>query len=190
MYSGFDHVLRDQIRMRSPERIEFYTEYLDLVRFPAASRAEDLVKLFKVKYSQQKPDLIIPVSYSALQFLIDHNKGLFPGTPMVALFNQRKLDDLKQRLARNPGEKVTGVTSNDEPARTVELALRLQPDTQHVAVVVGSSSLENYWRDQLIEDLSPYNHRVELIYLTGTSLDELLNRVAALQIGRASCRER
>ena len=102
IYSGFDHVLREQIRMRSPQRIEFYTEYLDLVRFPAASHAEDLVKLFKVKYSQQKPDLIIPVSYSALQFLIDHNKGLFPSTPMVALFNQRKLDDLKQRLARSP----------------------------------------------------------------------------------------
>ena len=180
IYFGFDHVLREQIRMRSPQRIEFYTEYLDLVRFPAASHAEDLVKLFKVKYSQQKPDLIIPVSYSALQFLIDHTKDLFPGTPMVALFNQRKLDDLKQRLARSPGEKVTGVTSNDQPALAVDLALRLQPDTQHVAVVVGSSSLENYWRDQLIQDLSPYSQRVELIYLTGTSLDELLKRVAAL----------
>lgn len=180
IYSGFDHVLRERIRMRLPQRVEFYTEYLDLVRFPTASHAEDMVKLLRLKYSQQKPDLIIPVSYSALQFLVDHRKDLFSGTPMVALFNQRKLDDLKQRLARSPGENITGVTSTDEPARTVDLALRLQPDTQHVAVVVGSSSLENYWRDQLRQDLSPYSGRVELIYLTGISLDELLKRVAAL----------
>jgi len=180
IYSGFDHVLRERIRIRMSNPVEFYTEYLDLVRFPAASHAEEMVKLLKLKYSQQKPDLIIPVSYSALQFLIDHSNDLFPGTPMVALFNQRKLDDLKQRIARSPGEKVTGVTSTDEPARTVDLALRLQPDTQHVAVVVGSSSLENYWRDQLRQDLLPYSGRVELIYLTGTSLDELLKRVAAL----------
>ena len=180
VYSGFDHVLRERIRMRLPERVEFYTEYLDLVRFPAASHAEDMVNLLKLKYSRQKLDLIIPVSYSALQFLIDQGRDLFPGTPMVALFNQRKLDDLKQRLAQNPGKKITGVTSSDEPARTLDLALRLQPDTQHVAVVLGSSSLENYWRDQLKKDLSPYSGKVDLIYLTGNSLDELLKRAAGL----------
>ena len=130
IYSGFDHVLRERIRIRMPDPVEFYTEYLDLVRFPTSAHAEDMVRLLKLKYSQQKPDLIIPVSYSALQFLIDHCKDLFPGTPMVALFNQRKLDDLKQRLAQSPGEKITGVTSNDEPARTIDLALRLQPDTR------------------------------------------------------------
>jgi len=180
IYSGFDRVLRERIRMRMQDRVEFYTEYLDLVRFPAASHAEDMVKLLKLKYAQQKPDLIIPVSYSALEFLIGHSRDLFAGTPVVALFNQRKLGDLKQRLAQSPGEKITGVTSSDEPARTLDLALRLQPDTRQVAVVVGSSPLENYWRDQLKQDLSPYAGKVELTYLTGTSLDELLKRVTAL----------
>src|SRR5579863_600680 len=157
IYSGFDHVLREQIRMRVHDRVEFYTEYLDLVRFPEASRNQDLVKLLQLKYSHQKPDLIVPVSYSALQFLMDECKDLFAGTPEVALFNQRRLDDLKQRLAHDPAQNITGVTSTDDPSRTLDLSLRLQPDTQRVAVLVGSSPLELYWYDQLKHDLSPYS---------------------------------
>lgn len=180
IYSGFDHALREQIRMGTHDRVEFYTEYLDLVRFPRAARTEDLIQLLKLKYSRQKPDLIVPVSYAALEFLMDECKDLFAGTPMVALFNQRRLDDLKQRLARNPQENITGVTSTDDPSRTLDLALRLQPDTQRVAVLVGSSPLEQYWYDQLKHDLSPYSGRVEITYLTGVSLDELQKRVAQL----------
>jgi len=180
IYSDFDHELRQQIRLRARDRIEFYTEYLDLVRFPETSGHQDLVKLLKLKYSLQKPDLIVPVSYSALQFLMDECKDLFAGTPEVALFNQRRLGEVKQRLASEPAQDITGVTSVDDPSRTLDLALRLQPDTQRVAVIIGSSPLEQYWYDQLKHDLLPYAGRVEVMYLTGISLDELQKRVAQL----------
>lgn len=180
IYTGFDHVFRSQLRMRSRGRVEFYTEYLDLVRFPAAAHVKNMVKLLGLKYSEQKPDLIVPVSYSAIQFLVDAGKDLFPGTPIVALFNVRRLDDLKARIASAPRLKITGVTSTDEPARTLDLALRLQPDTQHLAVVVGSSSLEKYWLDQLKQDFSPYARKIEITYLAGLSMEEMLKRIAAL----------
>jgi PAS domain S-box-containing protein len=180
IYSGFDHVLRSELRMHARDRVEFYTEYLDLVRFPATAHAKDLVKLLKLKYSEQKPDLIVPVSYSAVQFLVGEGKDLFPGTPVVALFNTRRLDDLRARIAAAPGLKITGVGSTDEPARTLALALRLQPDTKGVAVVVGNSPLEKYWLDQLKQDFSPYSGTVEITYLTGMSVAEVLKRVAAL----------
>ena len=178
IYNGLDRALRSQLRLRLPDRVEFFTEYLDLVRFPTPEHAQNISKLLKMKYSEQKPDLVIPVSYAAIQFLMGEGKDLFPGTPMVALFNARRLDDL--RLHLSPKQAITGVASTDEPARTLDLALRLQPDTKHVAVVVGSSQLEQYWIDQLKRDFAPYSEKVEISYLTGLSMQDLLKQIAGL----------
>lgn len=181
IYSGFDHILRAQVRMRVRGRVEFYTEYLDMIRFPAPEHARETVKLLKLKYAQRKPDLVVPVSYSAVQFLMGEGKELFPGTPVVALFNVRRLEDLNHRVAAGPsGPGVTGVASTDEPVRTLDLALRLQPDTERVAIVVGSSLLERYWLDQLKQDFSPYAGKVEITYLTGQSVDEMLKQIRVL----------
>ncbi len=181
MYTGFDHVLRSELRSGVRERVEFYTEYLDLVRFPSPAHAANLVKLLKLEFGEQKPDLIVPVSYSAMQFLLGDGKELFPGTPAVALFNARRLDELKQRIAAGTtGRDITGVASTDEPSRTLDLALRLQPDTQRVAVVVGCSPVEKYWVDQLKQDFSPYRQTVEVDYLTGLTMNEVLRDVAEL----------
>jgi PAS domain S-box-containing protein len=181
IYTGFDHVLRSQVRSGAKDRVEFYTEYLDLVRFPAPAHAANLVQLLKLKYAEQKPDLIVPVSYSATQFLLGEGKELFPGTPMVALFNVRRLDELKQRIATGTaGKSVTGVAATDEPTRTLDLALHLQPDTQRVVIIVGSSPVEKYWVDQLKHDFSAYSQTVEVTYLTGLTMNEFLTRVAKL----------
>jgi len=181
MYSGFDHVLRSELRSGLRDRVEFYTEYLDLVRFPGPAHASNLVKLLKLEFSEQKPDLIIPVSYSAMKFLLEEGKELFPGTPAVALFNSRRLEEVKRRISTGTaGRDITGVASADEPSRTLDLALRLQPDTQRVVVVAGSSPLEQYWLEQLKQDFLPYRHTVEIDYLTGLAMNDILRQVASL----------
>src|ERR1700732_5041324 len=181
IYTGFDHILRSQLRSDVRDRVEFYTEYLDLVRFPGSAHAANLVQLLKLKYSEQKPDLIVRVSYSAIQFLLGEGKELFPGTPIVVLFNVRRLGELRQRVASEAvGRGVTGVASTDEPARTLDLALQLQPDTQRVVIVVGSSRVEKYWLHQLKHDFSSYSQKVEITYLTGLTMNEFLTRVAKL----------
>ena len=72
------------------------------------------------------------------------------------------------------------MASTDEPVQTLDLAVRLQPDTQRVVVVVGSSQLERYWVDQLKHDFLPYSGKIEVSYLTGLTMNEVLRRVAEL----------
>jgi len=181
MYTGIDRVLRSELRSGVRDRVEFYTEYLDLVRFSSPAHAANLVKLLKLEFSEQKPDLIVPVSYAAMRFLLEEGKDLFPGVPAVALFNARRLDELKRRIAGGAaGRDITGVASTDEPIKTLDLALQLQPDTQRVAVVVGCSPVEKFWVDQLKQDFLPYRQRVEVEYLTGLTMKEVLSRVAEL----------
>src|SRR5579863_9265368 len=181
LYAGFDRVLRSELRSGLPERVELYTEYLDLVRFPGSGHADDLVTLLKLKFSEHPPDLVVPVSYAAVQFLLGRGKELFPGTPMVALFNVRRLDDLKQVIAQGKaGRAITGLASTDEPARTLDFALRLQPDTERVAVVVGASSGERFWLEELKRDFSAYQHRVAITFLAALPMDDLLKKVSEL----------
>src|SRR5205823_1925636 len=129
---------------------------------------------------RKKADLIVPVSYSALQFVTGEGKDVFPGIPIVALFNQRRLEDLRQYIEHNPAQSITGVASDDDPASTLDLALQVQLDTQHVVVIVGTSSLEHYWLDQLQHDHASFTGEVDIVYLTGISVDDLLKRIVAL----------
>ena len=181
LYTGFDHVLRSELRLGLQERVEFYTEYLDLVRFPSKDHSANLVKMLKLEFSEQKPDLIIPVSYSAMKFLLEDGKELFPATPAVALFNSRRLEDVQGRIrAGTAGRDITGVASADEPARTLDLALHLQPDTERVVVVVGCSPVEKFWVEQLKQDFLPYREKVQVEFLNGLTMNDILGRVAAL----------
>jgi len=181
IYTGFDHALRSELRSEVRDRVEFYTEYLDLVRFPSAAHAANLVKLLKLEFSEHQPDLIVPVSYAAMQFLLEDGKELFPGTPVVALFNARRLDELQRSTATEAARRhITGVASTDEPVRTLDLALRLQPDTKQVAVVVGDSPVDKYWTDQLKHDFEPYSPTVKITYLSGLTMNQLVKQVAGL----------
>jgi two-component system cell cycle sensor histidine kinase/response regulator CckA len=178
IYSGLDESLHARLRTQLPYRVEFYTEYLDLVRFPDPEHRDNLVKLLQLRLAGKKLDLIIPVSYSALDFLLSAGKDLFPGTPIVSLFNDRRSGDVKLRMQQHP--LFTGVEGKDEPAETVDLALRLQPDTNRVAVIVGDSPLEKFWLGQLQADFASYEKGVTFTYLTHLSMDVLLKQVAEL----------
>jgi PAS domain S-box-containing protein len=181
LYSGFDQVLRLTLRSKLPDRVEFYTEYLDLVRFPDRSHADNLVESLRLRFSEKKPDLVIAVSYSALNFLLSNGEELFPKTPIVTLFNERRAGELKQKMAQGlVRQNITGVEGRDDPKRSVDLARQLQPDTQRVFIVVGSSPLEKFWLKELQADFSTYDPRIAITYLTDLSMDEMLRQVAGL----------
>ena len=85
-------------------------------------------------YGGKKIDLVITFFYPALRFAVDHRQELFPGAPIAfSSVPPRRLED--QKLW--PG--VTGVTMDVDLEGTIDLALRLQPDTTNAAVVVGNS---------------------------------------------------
>ena len=63
---------------------------------------------------------------------------------------------------------------------TVRLALRLLPETRRVALISGMSPQNRHFADLHRERLRAFGDRLELIDLTGLSLEEMLVRVAAL----------
>jgi PAS domain S-box-containing protein len=180
-FYGFDRTLRSSLASKLSGRVEFYTEYVDLVRFPEARHAEILAKLLKLKLSQQKPDLIIAVSYPAINFLLETGKDLFPETPIVfSCVGDSFGENLKTAIARAGRHNVSGILLGNQQVATLKLAFQLQPGTQKVLAVAGTTPLEKFWVNQLEKDLALSQPAITFTYLSNMSMDEILKKVAAL----------
>jgi hypothetical protein len=60
-------------------RVEFYSEFLDVARFPGEEQQQRQRDFFRDKYRARTPDLVIAVSGGALVFLAQHRAELFAG---------------------------------------------------------------------------------------------------------------
>jgi PAS domain S-box-containing protein len=167
--------LESSLRSRVSFPINYYVEYLEARRFEGDARYEkNLVDNLHQTYSTQKLDLVIGAALPALQFAIRHREELFPNVSIVFM----EVDS--GRIAGHklpPG--VTGVTTTVDIPGTIDLALRLHPKTDTVAIVTNISQFENYWLGAVHAELL---HRPELkeIDLVGLAPEELLKKVAAL----------
>jgi signal transduction histidine kinase len=170
--------IRQVLTTQASHPIDFYSEFLDSVRFQGPSYESEFVAFLTQKYRGHKPDLVVTVLPGALEFLGRHRTDLWPDTPAV-FFGVP--DDLASARTTAPG--VTGVLQHVDFAGTLELALRLQPGTRRVVVVSGASDFDRLWRVRAEMALRAYAGRVESSYLDGLAIPELLETVAHLPPG-------
>jgi signal transduction histidine kinase len=75
----------------------------------------------------------------------------------------------------------TGVENDMDPAKTLEIALRLRPGTEHVVVVNGG--IADYDKQQLAavkQELKVFTDHLDITYLTGLAMPDLLERLRHL----------
>lgn len=174
-YKGLDEGLRAVMESSSTHRVEFYTEYLDLMRFPDEANQQRLLDYLSVKYSGRKIDLIFAISPLALNFLTERGTKLFPDTPIV--FTSVNVQNL-HTVHMQPN--ITGVAVKRDIRDTLDVALGVQPDTRRVVVVGGASAIEKSWMTGIQKLLQPYENRVAITYVAGLSMDEVLNQLKSL----------
>lgn len=172
---SFGGAIREGLTARASRRIDFYSEFLDSLRFRGSSYESELVAFLKSKYEGRRPDIVITVFPDALHFLERHRRELWPEAPAVFL---GVLDDMPE--ARAPALGMTGVGTRVDFAGTLDLALRLQPRTRRVVVVSGASDFDRLWRRRAERALQAYAGRLEPSYLEVRSLPDLLATVAHL----------
>lgn len=156
-------------------RIDIDIEAPDLTRFSDPGYIADLLELYRRKYAGNVPNLIIPTYTPALEFLLDHGEDLFPGVPVVFC----GADSLFV-TGREIPPYVTGVASHADITGTAELALQLHPGARRMAVIVGSGHLDQLFERRARQALQSFEDRVDLIWLRGMRLEELLKAVQRL----------
>ncbi|HKB01496.1 MAG TPA: PAS domain S-box protein, partial [Gemmataceae bacterium] len=167
--------LRSTLAAPATGYIEVRNEYVDTNRLHDAGFMDAQVALLKQKYSGRKVDLVIAGLSSGLDFALRYRDELFPGVPVVFV-----AVDEREVLARRLPPDVIGTPIRMDLAGTLDLALRLHPDTRQVYVVAGSSTFDDQWVEEARRTFSPYDNLVQFVYLTGLPMDELLGRVGGL----------
>src|SRR5262249_42610321 len=143
--------------------------------FPGVHQEELLLDFLKQKYAAMRFDLVVTLGPQALDFVIAHGQQLAGGAPIVfSGIGEQALEN------RHPPAHATGIVSRWDFAKTLDLALSLQPDANHVVVVSGSAPFDKEWEAQARRQFHPYESRISFEYLSTLMIEDLLNRVSDL----------
>jgi signal transduction histidine kinase len=154
------------------QRIDYYTEYFDANRFPHPEYESTYFEFLRQKYGRKRVDLLLVVgSDVALDFLSRHREELFSGTPAVFY----SLVPPRNHLANS-----TGLINTLHFAPSLELALALQPDLQHLFVVSGATPADRQFESQARTEFRPFEGRIQITYLSGLLAKDLEARLRTL----------
>lgn len=154
--------------------VEIDTEAPNLVHLSEPGKLDALRNFYRTNYQERKPQLIVSTYTPALQFLLAYGDDLFPGVPVVFVGADQRV------VAAHMAPHVTGITGFADIAGTLELALRAQPDTQRVAVIVGSGPVDKVFERDARQALGQFDGQVDFVWLRGLSTDELVDAVGGL----------
>ncbi|MDQ0323820.1 signal transduction histidine kinase [Pararhizobium capsulatum DSM 1112] len=155
-------------------KIDLFSEFLDLSRFPEAEHVDRMGKFLAEKYAVRQPDVVIALGEQSANFIAKHRASLAKDARLVvAGFNR------STALRMNLPADVTGVFTEFNILKTAELARRLQPDARHLFVIGGSSEFDRWWLEAAKTDLTSFSKNYDTTYLENLTIEELAARAAA-----------
>src|SRR5271166_1664083 len=170
-----DEAIRAAFAVGTNNRVEFYSEFLDVSRFPGEEQQQRQRDFLKDKYRERPPNLVIAVSGGALVFLAEHRAELFTGVPIV--YCSVTGDPHPDHLS---GARISEVPVPDNVAPTLEIMLRLHPDSRQVAIVSGNGPRDRQMADTFRQEMTAFGNRVAFTWLTNLSMEELRGQLSRL----------
>lgn len=170
-----DQSVRDTFRAGLPDGVEFCSESLNLSQFKDPGYDGIVRDHLRRKYAAKRPDLIVAVMQPSLEFLLRDGRSLFPGVPIVFCGVDSSYLEMH---TMPPG--VTGIAIERDYAPTLSIALRLQPDMRDVFVIGGTSNFDRGIEAIARRQLSAFDRRVAVHYVTALPMADLLALVAKL----------
>ena len=146
-----------------------FHEHLDLRRNPSPEHRKLMVAALRQRYLKRHIDLVITLNPDALKFFLDECRAIFPDAPVLALYLPEGFDlpKTKRRIIPHiifPNFK-----------RTIEIALKLLPETKHVYVVSGTHQLDKWLENIIRKDSEAWKGRLQFHYLSHLPIKEISN---------------
>jgi signal transduction histidine kinase/ABC-type uncharacterized transport system substrate-binding protein len=174
-WSDYTQSISSELKRQSPWPLDITNHSV------ITGRSEDdlseiaFAEYLRTLFVKQPLDLIVSIGAPAAAFVQRHRPKLFAATPMVfTVVEQRRID-------------YSILTTNDAvvPVRLdyfalMENILQVLPDTKNVMVIVGSSPIEKFWRDEIRKEVRPFADRLSFTFSDDLSFEEILKRAAAL----------
>ena len=164
---------RDRLQGATAGKIDLFSEFLDLSRFPEDAHLGRMARYMAEKYSDHRPDVVIALGEPAIRFIVDHREAIAPDAKIVFGGFGR---DSASKL--NLPADVVGAFSEFDIAKTLELARALQPDAKNLFVIGGSAAFDRSWLDSARTDLAAAAKDYDTTYLEGLTIDEFAERAS------------
>jgi len=171
---------REEIVKKSKESINLFEVSLDTSQVQDPEGDWPFVEYIRARLSGRQPDLIVPVGVPAASFMKRHREQLFPAAPMMIMGAALRFIN-RATLTDNE----TGILLDLPLTTYFENILRVRPETNNVAVVVGNSPLERFYVSTLHSEFQRYTSKVNIEWLNNLTFEEMLTRAAKLPPGSA-----
>src|SRR5215813_2123747 len=168
----FDQKFQTGLRSKP---IEYYSEYIESNRFPGENQLRLFSDYLKHKYKDRPIDIVVAASDASLDFLLNYRSDLFPQSPVV--FIASRYPTIKE-LSVEPG--LTGILNLSAHEKTVELARKLHPNTQHLYVISGTIEHDKRLETLARKNLGSISNSIDITYLTHLPLQDLVTTVKNL----------
>jgi PAS domain S-box-containing protein len=158
----------------SPDII-MHHEYLDSKRFPSDSHLAKLKELYAHKFSQLKISVIITVDDNAFNFAQSNRAELFNDAPIVFC----GVNFYSPERLRNIAD-CTGIIERNDYLRTINLALRLHQQANHLFIINDLSTTGKANRKALEEILPKISPKVKVTFCKNQTIEQLKKKVRTL----------
>ena len=155
--------------------IQMHGEFLDLARFPDAAHKQRVVQYLSEKYAASPPDLVLALGPDALRIAIDNRNALAAGAPITfCCISPNRLATIDKP------DDVTGIISDFDVAKTVQLAQALQPNARQLVIVSGAAPFDVRSVETARQQLARLPSQLDTRYIVGLPRNELLRHLAKL----------
>ena len=170
---SFDQGFQAEMRSAPGDQWEVYDEYLDS-RFAGDQQQQLFHDYLKKKYADRNIDVVVTQPDPPLSFLLKY-RDLFANSPIVFTAVKRPS---AETIAAGPG--MTGLLQVSTQKETLDFALKFHPDTEQVFVISGTDERDKRFETVARQELSGFETRVHINYLTDLPLDELIEKTKNL----------
>ena len=174
-WNEYARTIRTELERQSPWPLDITDHSLVTARSSDENSEGPFAEYLRALYANRPPDLIVSIGAPAASFVQRHRPQVFAGTPMVfTAVDYRRVN----YSALTPNDTVVAVKIDYLTA--FENILRLLPDTKRVAVIVGASPIEKFWKQEIGKIQEPLGNRLALNWTDTLSFEEVLRHAAKL----------
>ena len=137
MSLDIDDTIRTVLNDGLAGQLDYYTEYLDVARFPEPDYQPAVRDFFRRKYASQTFDVVVAPTDAMVDFVNAVSRRVVSGRS-----GRVRLSSPEQPVDSATGPRTTGVVFPLNLKSTIDIAIQLQPDLRHVFVVSGVSDTD------------------------------------------------
>lgn len=165
--------LRRRLLEATNGKVDLFSEFLDLSRFPEADHVARMGRYLAEKYAARRPDVVVALGKESASFIVANRSAIAPTAKIVAAgFGSATAENMELP------DDVIGAFTTFDIVKTAEMARDLQPKARHLYIIGGSSEFDRGWLATARAALDEFSKSYETTYLEDLTIEEFIERAS------------